>query len=247
MNENIEYLKVRSYEMDSQGFASALTICNYLQEVAGNHATQLGVGVHKLFKQQLTWVLSRLHVYFYQYPRWPDTIRIETWPSGRHGKFAIRDFLIYDKNEELIVKASSSWMLLDLKTLRPITMPDFVVDIEIPDRKRAIDDNFPKIPTPNHYTIERQFDVRLSDLDINQHVNNVRYLEWALESVPLSAWKSRQLIELEVSFRAETKYGEGILVRTEPHENDFLHLILSETDKHPLAVLRTKWENGNKQ
>ena len=244
-NEFIHYedFRVRSYETNVNGVASAQTICNYLQEVAGNHATKLGFGVDQLLKKNLTWVLSRLHVQFFRYPQWREIINIETWPSGKKGKFATRDFIVFNKNNEIIVKATSSWMLLDFSKMRTITMPEFIEGIELPDRERAIVDDFTKLPQPQNTDIKRQFDVRLSDLDINQHVNHVKYIDWALECIPLSVWKKRHLSQLEISFRSETRYGEGIIVQTEQDENIFLHQVISEKDQRGLAVLRTHWRD----
>jgi len=236
-----EKFTVRSYEMDVQGVASVPAICNYLQEVAGNHATELGVAVDHLFRKNMTWVLSRLHVQVFRFPFWREQIKIETWPSGRQSKFATRDFLIFDQKHNILVKATSSWMILDLKTQKPIVMPEFMDGIRLPDRKRAIEDSFPKMTAPKSPNIERNFDVRLSDLDINQHVNNVKYIEWALESVPLDVWKEKILAELEISFRAETKYGEKIIIQTEQSNDIFLHHVKSEDDNRDLALLKSTW------
>jgi len=97
------------------------------------------------------------------------------------------------------------------------------------------------LPLPAHPQHERFFNVRLSDLDLNQHVNNARYIEWALESVPLEIWRGYQLQRIEISFRAETKYGERVIVQTEQSDGTFFHQIVSEKDKRNLAVLRTSW------
>ena len=236
-----EKFTVRSYEIDVQGVASVPAICNYLQEVAGNHATELGVAVDHLFRKNMTWVLSRLHVQVFRFPFWREEIKIETWPSGRQSKFATRDFLILDQKHRILVRATSSWMILDLKTQKPIVMPAFMDEIRLPDRKRAIDDDFPKITSPENPTLERRFDVRLSDLDINQHVNNVKYIEWAIESVPLDIWKEKILSELEISFRAETKYGEGIIIKTEQNDDVFLHHIISDPEQRDLALVKSTW------
>jgi len=234
---------VRSYEVDFNGRVSAPSICNYLQEVAGNHATKLGVAVDKLFKMNMTWVLSRLHVQFIRYPFWREKIHIETWPSGKKGKYATRDFLIYDQNKDILVRGTSSWMVLDLKTLRPISLPDFMEDIDSPDRDRAINDQFKKLSVPENPEIEKQFNVRLNDLDINQHVNNVKYIEWTLASVPLEEWKRKELAALEISYRAETKYGERVSVHTQQNGKQNLHQVLAKKDQRSLAVLTTDWKD----
>jgi len=234
---------VRAYEVDAKGKASVPTICNYLQEAAGNHATKLGVAVDQLFKLNMTWVLSRLHVQILRFPFWREMIHLETWPSGKKGKFATRDFLIYDHKKNVIVRGTSSWMILDLKALRPISMPDFMEDIESPDRERAIDDQFPKLIVPNNPEIEKKIDVRLNDLDINQHVNNVKYIEWTLESIPIDEWKKKHLVDLEISYRAETKYGESVLVNTQQNGDTYSHHVISEKDHRSLALLVTRWQD----
>ncbi len=238
-----EKFTVRAYEMDVQGVASVPAICNYLQEVAGNHATELGVAVDHLFKKNMTWVLSRLHIHVFRFPFWREEIKIETWPSGRQNKFATRDFLIFDQKHNILVKATSSWMIIDLKTQKPIVMPEFMDEIRLPDRQRAIDDSFPKMTLPKNPNLERKFDVRLGDLDINQHVNNVKYIEWALESVPLDIWKAKILASLEIIFRAETKYGQRIIIQTEQNEDIFLHRVTSEDNQRDLAVLKSTWRD----
>jgi medium-chain acyl-[acyl-carrier-protein] hydrolase len=132
-------------------------------------------------------------------------------------------------------------MIVDLKTQKPIVMPEFMDEIRLPDRQRAIEDNFPKMKLPKKPNSERKFDVRLSDLDINQHVNNVKYIEWALETVPLDIWRTKVLSELEISFRAETKYGEGIIIQSEQDDGIYIHHVTSENDQRDLALLKTTW------
>jgi acyl-ACP thioesterase len=134
-------------------------------------------------------------------------------------------------------------MIVDLKTQKPIVMPEFMDEIRLPDRQRAIDDNFPKMKLPKNPNSELKFDVRLSDLDINQHVNNVKYIEWALEAVPLDTWRAKVLSELEVSFRSETKYGECIIIQSEMEEDVFIHNVTSEIDQRSLALIQTTWRD----
>ena len=120
-------------------------------------------------------------------------------------------------------------------------MPDFLLKIPLPDRERAIEDSFPKLPQPVKPDIEKHFDVRLHDLDINQHVNNVKYIEWALESIPLNIWNAKMISSLEITFRSETRYGESVTVQTENRNDCFIHRIISEKDQRSLALLRTRW------
>jgi medium-chain acyl-[acyl-carrier-protein] hydrolase len=239
-----ENFKVRSYEINSRGQASIQSICRYLGEIAGNHANELGASVGVLRSKGLTWVLSRLHVQMKKYPLWGDTIRIETWPSGQKNYFALRDFLIYDR-DELIGSATTSWMVIDLVKKKPVVLPDFIIRIPIPGRSRALDDSFEKLPVPDEITSCKAFNVRLSDLDTNQHVNFVNYIEWAIETVPAETWRDFRLEGLEVSYRAESRYGDRIISEAQEIKQDdrqiYLHCLHKEKDYLETAVLKTDW------
>ena len=237
-----EIFKIRSYEMDAQGKATVQTICNYLQEIAGLHAAALGVSVTDLIRNKMTWVLSRLHLIIDRYPEWNADVHVETWPSGAKGLYATRDFTISDAGNNVIGVATSSWMIVDLVKQKPIELPEFVHAIRLPDKKRAIDDPFKKLHGPKQVDFEKQFNVRRSDLDINQHVNNVNYIEWAIESTPIDIYRKKNLTELEISFRAESKYGDRIIAQSEVHEDNCLYKLTRLSDGRELAVVRTRWK-----
>ena len=245
INTYTEKFKVRGYEIDLTGRATSLTIGNYLQEIAGNHAGELGVSVDKLFVKKLTWVLSRLHFKMISYPFWREEISITTWPSNAYGKFATRDFELFNSKNELIGQATTSWMLIDLTKMKPITMTDFITSIELPDRDRAIDDKFEKLPRLNNSEFQKKYNVRISDLDINQHVNNVNYIEWAIETIPIEVSKKYQLSQFEISFRAESKYGDSVVSTSQEFDSNgdkrYLHSLVKSDTEVEIAVAKSKW------
>jgi acyl-ACP thioesterase len=229
--------------MDAGGKISIQSLCNYLQEMAGLHAAELGVSVTDLFKKNLTWVLSRLHVIIDHYPSWGDYVTIDTWPSGAEGLYAIRDFYIIDSADKMIGRAISSWMIIDLVKKKPIEMPKFVHDLRLTGKERAIEDHFPKLPKISEINFEKQFNVRRSDLDINQHVNNVNYIEWAVESVPGEIYNSKVLKELEINFRAESTYGDRIIAQSQVQNDTCFHKLTRSDDNRELAIVRTRWNS----
>jgi acyl-ACP thioesterase len=240
-----EKFKIRSYEVDVSGRATILTICNLLQEIAGNHAGELGVSVDKLFSKKLTWVLSRLHLKMISYPVWREKISITTWPSDVYGKFATRDFELFDSKNKLIGQSTTSWMLIDLIKMKPIVMPEFITKIELPNRRRAINDDFDKLPKIKNIDLQRKYNVRLSDLDLNQHVNNVNYIEWAIESIPIEVIQRYKLVQFEISFRAESKYGDSVISKTQVvdgnNQKTFLHNLIKGNSDIEIAVARSRW------
>lgn len=240
-----ETFRVRSYEINPRGEVSIRTLCSYLQEAAANHAQALGVSVERLEPEGKAWVLTRLHIKIDDYPEWQEQITVETWPSGQDGLYATREFLLRDDKDKVFAWASSAWLILDMESKRPIRIPDYVKNIALPDRERSIDDMFVKLQPPAHPRHERHFNVRYCDLDINQHVNNVCYAEWILESVPEKILRHYRLTELQLQFRAETTYGETIRADTQQMQQGaeaiFDHALVSEESDITVALARTCW------
>lgn len=240
-----ETLRVRSYEMDMHGHAKIQVVCNYLQEAASNHAAALQVSVERLRPEGLAWVLARLHVQVESYPTWGQTIRIETWPSGVDELTATRDFLIYDEEDTVLVRATSSWMVIQLENKRPVRMPKFVRDLERPERAPAIKETFQKIAPPSKAIHQSSFAVRYSDLDLNAHVNNTRYVEWIVESMPERILRQHQMAELELQFRNESRYGDTIQARARQLQQGdiliFAHSLVTAAEQRLVATARTHW------
>ena len=235
---------VRSYEIDSGGLVRPLTILNYLQDAAGEHAARLGVSVPALLKRNMTWVLSRYHLHFHSFPPAHSRITLRTWPSAREGRFVLRDFQLVDAEENPLVLATSSWMLIDLKTRRPVRIADALPDLPAVPR-RSIHDSFESLPVLEECHCELPFRVRHSDLDLNQHVNNTVYVDWALETLPKDVIGRFRPKKIEVSYRAEARYGDRIMSRSQFSSGDTptsLHQLVRESDEREVARLRIDWD-----
>jgi medium-chain acyl-[acyl-carrier-protein] hydrolase len=244
-NIRIEKFRIRAFEIDTRGKLLVPALCNYMQEIAGNHAEQLGVGFEAMLKQKMIWILSRLYLQVEEYPRWGETISVETWPAVAEGKFALRDFLFHTAQDHLFARATTSWMVLDIQHRKPVSLPPVVHQIKRPVRERALIDPFTKFTPLARIDWERKFQVRLSDLDLNFHVNNVSYLKWSLDAIPLPIWKARQLQSLEINFRAESHIDELVLVQVQQSDLSdkiiFDQRLVRETDCRELAGVRTCW------
>ncbi len=241
-----EEFEIRSYDVDFRRQASIEMLCRLFQETAGNHVRELGIGIETLISQGITWVLSRFHIRVHQYPQWRERIRIETWPSDAYSFFAFRDFQVFNQQNQLLVSSSSLWLILDLKTRRPLRIPDHIIAMnKMKERERALVDKFDTIWRPQQVTLEKRFTVRGSDIDLNQHVNNVSYVEWAVETVPQEIWQTHQITEIEVSFREETMYGDVVISQSgqtaEQGQQVFIHRIIRESDGVELFLAKTRW------
>ncbi len=241
----IDTYTVRYYETATDGHATVQTLCNYLQETAENHAFLLGFSMEQLQGQGLTWVLARLHLKMQRYPRWREKVQVETWPSDVRRLFAFRDYQLTNGQGGILGCATSDWMLLNRQTLKPTPIPSNIVTHCNRDRGRIFVAPPVRLADLKRVELEQRFQVRMSDLDINQHVNNVNYIEWALESVPEEIRRSYRLSELQVIFRSASLYGDTILSQNARIENtptpSFLHQVLREEDHKTLTHVQSTW------
>jgi medium-chain acyl-[acyl-carrier-protein] hydrolase len=236
---------VHTYETDTRGLAKTITLLNYLQDSAGEHAGRLGLSVLDLFKRDMTWVLSRYHVLVHRYPAMGARLEVTTWPSGKGGYFATRDFEVADGGGNPVLSATSSWMILGLERKQPLKVDD-IIDIPYAVEKRALDDPFDSLPVLSAPQAELRFRVGSAQLDWNRHVNNAVYVQWALEPVPPEVLGESRPVEIEVSYRAESFYGDEVRSVVERLPDDgrgpvFLHQILNVTTGAELTRLRTRW------
>ncbi len=205
--------RIHSYEVGTDGIVRLSSLCNYLQESAWNHATDLKVGYQDLLKNGNIWVLSRLYIKIKEYPRWGDEILVKTWPKGIERLFALRDFEILNTMGDCIGSATTKWLIVNRKSKRPQKPDPYFQDIPLLMSKHAVDTNLEKLPPVKEEDQSYSLSIRYSDLDVQNHVNNTKYIEWVLDGYSLEKHKSHLIHTYEINYLSETVYGEELLIR----------------------------------
>jgi acyl-ACP thioesterase len=243
-----ETYQIRSYEVDCHRRLSILSIFHFMQEAASRHAEALGVSIQQLLSENYTWLLSRLKIQIASFPVWKDQIQISTWPSGAQRLFALRDFELQDKDNQAVAAAVSAWLVLDVQKRRPVRIGPFVERLRPLEGEHILPDTLDKLPGLEFRTHEKKFVVRYRDLDINQHVNNVSFVEWLVESIPVRVLNTSVLAELEINFLAEAFYEDHILSVSHPQDSQktiFHHSLIRQQDGRELVRARTKWRKAD--
>jgi acyl-ACP thioesterase len=208
-----ENFEIKSYNVDFQQKIKPSALMQFFQEVASNHAASLGVGYDPLIEKGLFWALSRLKVEIIRMPSWGETIFFETWPCGTEGLFFRRDFIIYDSDQQEIVRGVSAWLLVSVSNLRPQrpVIPGIVLPKNTGKRALAI---FPERITTSTEQIAFRKPVSYNEIDQNLHVNNTRYLDWATDCFKIDHYKDFSLTGFSLEFLSETHWGDEIELRT---------------------------------
>lgn len=199
---------VHSYEVDFNQQLSVPALFNYLQDVAWVHAEQLGYGYEQLLRDRMFWVLSRVEVRIERMPRWNEYITIVTWPKRPEGIQAVRDFEIYDSNGDAIISATTSWIVLNADTRRPVRLTEWYTNFDHATRS-ALDHIAGKIPKSTGELIRSELvKVPVGSVDMNGHVNNVAYISWAYNMHDREHYLSNFPATVIVNFNREALYND---------------------------------------
>lgn len=209
-------LTIPCYQTDAAQFLKPAGFMDMAQEIAYWAAQELGFGYDDLQRHQTAWVLSRFHFTFQRRPRWRDTVRLYTWHKGFNGLFFLRDFELRDKNEDILVSGTSSWLVIDINT-RKMVRPEDLKQLFQPDGPvdDAIAEPAPKLlfPKDAEATDAAPHTVSYSDIDILGHTNNVRYLVWAMDAIDYDPACPPDVKEVFINFNRETRPGETVNLR----------------------------------
>ena len=222
------------YDTDASWRLKPVAFMNLAQEAANAHATILGFGYDDLIASRTAWVLSRLHVEFVDTPKWRDVVSFQTWHKGLDRLFYLRDFLMTDKDGNPKVKATSSWLVLNLETRRLVRDPE-LMDEGTTCSENVIAAPAGKVQFPKDLPEERVMEhvVAYSDVDMLGHANNAMYMQWAMDVVDYETASTRGVKYFTINFNHEVHAGETVvLYRACQEMEDGLHVFVEgRTDK----------------
>lgn len=235
--------RTRVDECGPDGLVWIGAIGNYLQEVAWNHATLLGYGREDLLRKNAAWVMTRMRIKMERYPSLGQNIHVLTWPSARDKYLAYRDFVLSDDVGEILCQCTTAWAHMDIEARKMVSFQEDGAPLPYTG-ERSLTFESRSIQRLRDPEFRAEVISRRSDLDVNGHVNNVHFIEWALESIPQERFNEYILSELDISFRHECHAGERLLSVCSQNgtENELLHLVSREKDAMELARVRTCWQ-----
>ena len=234
---------IHSYQVDTNSRASLVALCQLMQESAWKHADNLELGFSHLKEKNLIWVLFRQLIRIFSYPKWGETVEVHTWPTGRDRLFFYRDFRILDHTGSIAAEATSAWFVIDLANRKPKKTAHYY-QLQLPEGVEPVFPNrLDKLEPLDREDYTKMIQVSYGDLDMHEHVNNVRYLEWILNFLPFEFLTTHTLKEIEINYLAEASYKDEILVSYEKKEStDFFHKIRRNRDNMEICRARTAWE-----
>lgn len=194
---------LRSPEVDLYGRWRATDIFLVMQELAGGHSLKLGCHMRDLMPRGITWVLSRVYLQMREYPRLGEQIAVKTWTGGIQRMIFPRYFVFEREDGTFLGAAHTLWLLLDLQKRRMVGAAALGVDYpdtsDLPQPAQAPE----KIRLPQDLPFVARRRAGYSDMDINRHMNNTRYIEWICDLFASNTYQHRALSTLTVNYTHE--------------------------------------------
>lgn len=199
------------FHVDFTGRLTLGVLGNHLLNCAGFHATDRGFGIATLNEDNYTWVLSRLAIELEEMPYQYEKFTVQTWVENVYRLFTDRNFALLDKDGKKIGYARSVWAMINLNTRKPAdllalhggSIVDYVCDEPCPIGKPS---RIKVASAEPAATLTAKY----SDIDINGHVNSIRYIEHILDLFPIEKYRTKRIRRFEMAYVAESYYGDEL-------------------------------------
>jgi acyl-ACP thioesterase len=228
------------YLTDFRGKATLPLIGSFLLQVATKHAEERGFGYQYMTAQNRAWVLSRLVIEMHEYPDNEQDMCINTWVAGVNKLFTERHFSFQNGEGKTIGYAKTVWAGIDIATRRPANvlelfgLGDFVIDVECPVA------GFRKIVPLKDEAAKGKFTIRYSDVDINKHLNSIKYIEHFVDMFDIEQFRTKEIRRFEIHFAAEALYGQRVLL-FQKQEADNVFVLEMKSDEGLVSAARVEW------
>lgn len=242
--------RVHVYETGPDGKLNLHSLFNYMQDIASDHAIILGFGRDDLMRDNRFWVLSRIYAEIELRPLWEETIILKTWPNGTDKLFALRNYEVRYPDGRHIASGTSSWLILDRDTKR-VQRPDSILSRFNPELLQVNSQLRYASKLENNCEegrISPPYKIKISDIDVNLHTNNVRYLNWVCDTYSLDFIMNNVPQSAEINYLAESRYDEEVVIKTSPDPENFRyinHSICRTGDNKEICRIRIEWHENN--
>ncbi len=212
---------IHFHDTDDGNKLSIISLMKYFEEVALLQSDELGVGIDFYNKNNVGWLLLKWDISVKHYPVFREKIKIKTIPAAFKGSFANREYYVFDSSGNQIAEANTLWIFMDRNTKKPARILPEIYNKYHPTADSMKEfTKLGEVPTPESMEHTKKIIIRQDDIDMNNHVNNRRYAEWAMEQIPDSIKQELSLSRFRISYRKEVMFEDNIESILEINKNE---------------------------
>ena len=209
------------------GYLKYTELCNLMQVTAAVHSELGGISYSDMQVFDQAWVLSRMRVEISKLPKWKDIIMLKTWIVSLENSRSVRAMEIYLNNEK-ICSSETFWAVMNTKTRRPEALAIGHQHFEKYPDVFATKQRVSKIDFDNATTLVNSRKVVFSDLDIVNHVNSMKYLEWCLDCLETKLLLNQKLVCFDLNYLKELSLDDAVQIRNGTFNNEIIFSVFKE-------------------
>ena len=206
---------------------------NHMLNAADFHSSARGFGMKYLMTIQRSWVLSRLAIEMDEMPMQYTKFNVETWVESAMRYFTSRNFRVVDEAGKVYGYGRSIWAMIDTESRQPTDI--YAIDngaIEqwiVKDKECPIDKGG-RVKMSDEAKLVRTIDTYYNDVDINGHINSVKYIEHVLDLWDMDWYRTHQIKRFEIAYVAEAHAGDRLSFYIEEESPSTFSVRISKDD-----------------
>lgn len=218
-------------------------ILSFFEDAGAYHSDSINFGLNDIVNTHLSWVLLGWKVKVLKRPVYGDKLHIKTWAKNPEKFSTYRNFEVYNQNNELVIIATSKWVLVNTETGRISAIPEDVIHNYKPDTKSVFSDSeaeIKKLSDSKKYSQEINYTVTRSQIDVNKHLHNLYYLDIAYEALPENVYENNLFDNFEIMYKKQIRLHDTVKACYSFDENTHKVVIKSLDDKkiHAIVILK---------
>ena len=216
ISSNFTSILTRDWEINflqcyPNGFLKYTDLCNILQLTAATHSEVGGISFSDMQAFHQAWVLSKMRVEIKRLPKWKEVVTVKTWVQSLENSRSIRCLEVYLGDEKL-VGCETFWAVFNTQIRRPEALALPHDHFEKYPNDNAVKKSFSRIAIPSEMKKVADYVVQLSDLDIVNHANSVKYLEWCLDALDSEVVLQQRITSFEMNYLKEVSLANTITI-----------------------------------
>lgn len=200
----------------------------FLEDIASVHSDTVGYGVKDIQTKKKAWLMMDWGLEVKKRPSFGSKLYIRTWATQieKPTYHVYRNFDVYDEEKRIVATATSKWVLFDIENNKITKIePDLIVIYNPEDADELAKEKIKKLKEPLNFSHSCEYKVKRFDIDINQHVHNLNYLNLAYEALPDEIYYGKELNNVRIMYKHQIKLDDNIKC-----------LYSFEKDKHIIAI-----------
>lgn len=211
------------------GLIKNIGMLGILEDIACRHSDLAGFGIKDIPTKHFSWVLLNWKVKILKRVSYGTNLKVRTWAKVYNKFQTTRDFEVYDENGDVVCIATSKWVLIDIEKSTMTRITDEILSEYSPESKNVFENSeIDKLVEPSSFSSEFTYKTQRRDIDVNNHMHNLNYLDVAYEALPEDIYNSEESNNIEIMYKKGIKSTDTVKCLYS-YEND-AHYVTIKSD-----------------